>query len=646
MIAKIKKFHLFFTGSGDKILKQLQKSGIVEIDELKEDFGFEKFKETMTAVEENISKIEFLKGIVKKVEGKEFSGKILLTEKEEEKVISEFSVEETFKKFKALNDEIERRKTADKKIVSLINELSQIKNIKLNFATLSSFKNFSFFLFNTKKPFEMQVNEDIHIEKLHQDKKEIYYLAVFRHQKKDEVLEKIKENNGKIIEVRKWNDYPENIIKKLEKTRKKNLEKLQNYEKKLQEIKKIKNAIFVVYDHYLSLLDYLKTKERIGTSKFFRGFCGWVKEKDLKKLKKFVKENIPDSFLDITDPDENESVPIALENPPFIKPFEVVTDLYGRPVYKNIDPTSPLSLFFVISFGFCLTDAGYGVVLVILSLLLMKKFKLYPTFHKFLKLLLYGGIGTLIMGAITGGWFGDTISRLPENSPTGKFFNSFVILNPLKGGNSAFIFLAWALVLGYIQIIWGLILNLYNSIRKSGIADILIATSTLSIQVFIAIMVILFIKGIKGGIIFNTSLSFIILSFITIMLVNAISQKGFMMKMFWAVYSVYTIMASNLLGDVLSYSRLFGLGLTTGVLALVVNQIVFMAKGIPLIGPLIAAVIFLAGHFGNLAINLLGGYVHTSRLQYLEFFTKFYQAGGRPFAPFSEKRIYTYIHKV
>jgi len=118
-----------------------------------------------------------------------------------------------------------------------------------------------------------------------------------------------------------------------------------------------------------------------------------------------------------------------------------------------------------------------------------------------------------------------------------------------------------------------------------------------------------------------------------------------MMKAFWAFYSVYTIVASNLLGDILSYSRLFGLGLTTAVLALVVNQIVFMAKGIPFIGIPVAAVIFLIGHFGNLAINLLGGYVHTSRLQYLEFFTKFYKSGGRPFTPFSERRVYTYLEK-
>jgi V/A-type H+/Na+-transporting ATPase subunit I len=127
------------------------------------------------------------------------------------------------------------------------------------------------------------------------------------------------------------------------------------------------------------------------------------------------------------------------------------------------------------------------------------------------------------------------------------------------------------------------------------------------------------------------------------MITKAREQKGLVMKAFWAFYGGYNVIASNLLGDVLSYSRLFGLGLTTAVLGLVVNELVFMSTGIPYIGYLLGGFIFIIGHTGNLAINLLGGYVHTSRLQYLEFFTKFFESGGRPFNPFREVRNYTYI---
>jgi len=125
------------------------------------------------------------------------------------------------------------------------------------------------------------------------------------------------------------------------------------------------------------------------------------------------------------------------------------------------------------------------------------------------------------------------------------------------------------------------------------------------------------------------------------MYLKASSQKEIMLKLFWAFYGVYSIFAGNFLGDILSYSRLFGLGLTTAVLALVVDEMVFLAKNIPYFGLIIAGIIFIIGHFGNLVINLLGGYVHTSRLQYLEFFTKFFEGGGRPFSPFGEVRNYT-----
>jgi V/A-type H+-transporting ATPase subunit I len=141
------------------------------------------------------------------------------------------------------------------------------------------------------------------------------------------------------------------------------------------------------------------------------------------------------------------------------------------------------------------------------------------------------------------------------------------------------------------------------------------------------------------------SVFLLISAFLFLMLIKAKEQKGIVMKLFWAFYGAYNVIAGNLLGDILSYSRLFGLGLTTAVLGLVVNEMAFMSKGIPYAGYIIAVILLIVGHIGNLAINLLGSYVHTSRLQYLEFFTKFFESGGRQFRPFSPIRKYTYISK-
>jgi len=643
MISRMKKFNLFFTSEPSEILKKLQKAGVVEIEQLPENFEFKNLKVEKIEIEENIRKINFLKNVLKRVEKKEFSGKIVLTEKEEREIVENFPLDKYFEYFSSLLKEIERREKINHRIENLIEEILPLKELDINFSDLFSLKNFSFLLFSLSKKIKIPSEiEEVAIDKVGETEKENIYLMIFPKEKKEKIEEFVREIKGKQIFVRRWNRRPKEIIEKLEEIKKKNTVEKEKIEKKLEKIKEIKYRIFVLYDYFSTILNYLDAKEKLGISKFVKGFSGWIKEKDIKYFKNFVKENLPESYLYISDPSPEENIPIDLENPKVIQPFEVVTDLYGRPVYRNIDPTGPLSLFFAISFAFCLTDAGYGLILIILSLLFMKKFKLFPTFLKFFKLLLYSGIATFLFGMITGGWFGDLLSRTSENSILRKTLGSLVILNPLESGNNAFMFLAWALVIGYVQIIWGLILNLYNSLRRYGIKNSGEAITLLLIQVLVAVVILNVIKG-KGIPIF-----YIILlggCFLYLMISKAKTQKGLMMKLFWAFYGVYSVIASNLLGDVLSYSRLFGLGLTTGVLALVVNEMVFMAKGIPFAGIIIAPLLFIIGHFGNLAINLLGGYVHTSRLQYLEFFTKFFEGGGKPFSPLREARHYTYLKK-
>ena len=271
----------------------------------------------------------------------------------------------------------------------------------------------------------------------------------------------------------------------------------------------------------------------------------------------------------------------------------------------------------------------------------MKKFKYAPGIIKFSRLILYSGIATIFMGVITGSWFGDMLSRIPAGSLPVETLKKLVILNPLEGGNSAFIFLGWALILGYIQIIWGLYLNLSTSLKHHGFKNSGEPFSLLIIQVLVALIIVALVTS-KNTLILPLS-SILVFFFIYLMILTGMTQKGFFMRIFWAVYSAYSVIASNLLGDILSYSRLFGLGLTTAVLGFVINEMAFLLTGIPIVGYIIAAILFIVGHMANLGINLLGGYVHTSRLQYLEFFTKFFEGGGRPFSPLAEPRKYTLI---
>jgi V/A-type H+/Na+-transporting ATPase subunit I len=646
----MKRFHLFFSGDSSKTLKGLQEEGLVEINTLPEKFGFEGHEATETGTEEVFNRIEMLKNLVKKMEGNRASEKIVITQEQEKEVLRRFRLDETYERFSLLLKEFEKRENIVKKLHLLKEELLLLRDIDITPADLFSMKNFSFSLFRLNKK-QKNIPEQIEgfsVGRVSNDDKNPLFLVIFPKKAEKKVLKGIEKYRGEQVHLRRWNKTPSKIIKKIDTNYQKNKKVLESTYKKMGDILSLKREILVFHDHANNLMHYQKAKQTLKNSLFVTGLTGWVKENDVERLINFTQSNIPDSYLHISEPDTKEEadIPIALENNHIVNPFEIVTDLYGRPVYKNLDPTIHLSIFFVISFAFCITDAAYGLILIILSLVFMKKFRFMPTIRRFLRLILYSGAVTLIMGTITGGWFGDLLTRLPEGLFPVKILRRLVVLNPLEGGNNAFIFLGWALVIGYLQILWGLSLNLFNSLKQYGIKKSGEAFTLLFIQILVAVIVLSYTAFQKGKIpaeIIKYSALLLAISFIYLMINKAQTQKGLIMKSFWALYGGYNVIASNLLGDVLSYSRLFGLGLTTAVLGLVVNEMVFMSTGIPYIGYIIASLLFILGHMGNLAINLLGGYVHTSRLQYLEFFTKFFESGGRPFNPFREIRNYTYI---
>ncbi|MCM8807176.1 MAG: hypothetical protein NC926_04375 [Candidatus Omnitrophica bacterium] len=639
MISKIKKFTLFFIENEEILLNRLQKKGIVEIETVEIE-GFERKKISKTEIEETLKKVEFLKNILNEIEKENISQKLIITEKDEKEILKNFDLNKIYFDFLKLISEIDRRKRIINRIRNLKQEIFPLLNTDILFYQIFSLSNFSFFVFIL--PSKKKINaltEDLYIQKLEETGKNSIYLILFRKEHRDTAERLIKEIGGKFLVVRKWNKKIKEIYEKLEKLEEKNQNLILQLNEEKKKILDYKKEIYVFYDYFKNFYNFLLIKENLGLSRFVKGVKGWIKEKDVEILKKIVFEVSPESHLIIEDPQEGDNIPIILENNKFIEPFEIVTDLYGRPVYKNIDPTGHLSLFFAISFGFCLTDAGYGMLLILITSVLLKRFKFLPSFYKFLKLLLICGISTLFLGAITGSWFGDILYRVPYNIPIIKHLKNIVILNPLEGGDKATKFLLIALIIGYIQIIWGLILNVYNKLKNYSLKYCGESISLLLIQILVAIIVLGYILKLK--MLVKIPSIFLILCFLYLMFEKAKTQKELMLKGFWAVYGVYSVIAGNLLGDVLSYSRLFGLGLTTSILGLVINQLVFMCKNIPYIGFFIAPLIFIVGHIGNLMINLLGSYVHTSRLQYLEFFTKFFEGGGRIFKPFKEERVYT-----
>ncbi|MGB7296456.1 MAG: V-type ATP synthase subunit I [Candidatus Aminicenantales bacterium] len=334
---------------------------------------------------------------------------------------------------------------------------------------------------------------------------------------------------------------------------------------------------------------------------------GWIRAADVPKLRSVLEPYSGASELYLRPPLPEEDPPVVLDNPRPVRPFEIITTLYGLPQRGSIDPTITLAPFFFIFVGLCLSEAGYGVVITLLSLLYLKYGKPKGNALLFIRLLFLLGISNIILGTLVGSWFGFPIRR-------------FLLIDPLVDSMK---FIILALALGFIQVWLGTLLNLINGLKqKNYLQSILVQGGWLLLVP--ALIVYALTKQKITGILALAGAAGVVFF--------AVPKRNPFARFFGGLYSLYDI--SKYLGDILSYTRLFALGLSTGVIAMVVNTLARTALGIPWLGWLLAGVVFIGGHTFNLAISFLGAFVHSMRLQFVEYFTRFFQPGGKPFRPF------------
>jgi V/A-type H+-transporting ATPase subunit I len=365
-------------------------------------------------------------------------------------------------------------------------------------------------------------------------------------------------------------------------------------------------------DKLAQLFDILRNeREKLATSRLLGQtervvyLEGWIQSSDKERLESALAPFVEECEVRTRPPLDDEDPPVILENPKPARPFEVVTKLYGLPRRDCLDPTVSLSPFFFVFVGLCVSEAGYGLVVALLSLLYMKLAKPKGGTLQFMKLLLLLGISNIILGTLVGGWFGYPVRK-------------FLILDPLRDPLK---FLGLALGLGFVQVWFGTLLSLLYCLKLREFGQAVVKAGWL---LLLPSLVAYFLtKQMAAGILALAGAAGVVLF--------AAPRRNPLTRLFGGLYSLYGI--SGYLGDVLSYSRLLALGLSTGVIAMVVNTLVKTASGIPWVGWFFAALVFVGGHLFNLAISFLGGFVHSMRLQFVEFFTKFFQAGGRPFRP-------------
>jgi len=642
MIVPMLRFYLFLVGEVERTLEQLQKKGLVEVEKLPREFGFLPDRSAKSGTETILQQVDF----VKKVLGPRATGKVLVRHhQEEEKLVQETPLETIFSLASQIQKKIEVLTRREKRLKQMVEELETIEKLDIPPAELKTLKNFAgrFFFSPTEKASWLVENYDCPVQLLQTKATRSLLLIIFPVREMEERVKKLLALGLSEVSVTPYHRKPSLILEKvhclLERTRKEK----EDISGQLEKLSLWREKILVLSDWYNSRKVLGENLQLISSSMFVKGFCGWVPQPKLKEFQEVLEKYCPDYCL-ITKPAcPRENPPVALVNHPLVEPFEVVTDTYGKPLYGTIDPTGPLSLFFALSFAFCLTDAAYGVIVIAVSLFLLRYFCFQVQPRKFFLLMVISGFFTVLVGTLTGGWFGDLLTLVPAHWKITSFLRKLAVVNPLGSSRETFLFLGIGLVVGYLQIIWGLSLNIWKWRRYPQ--NLIEPWILLLIQILVPVIAFTIFRGDSSSWMIIILVSFLFFCFLSLSLLKARQEENFLLKLFWAFYTPYNVAAGNLLADPLSYCRLFGLGLSTSVLALAVNKIVFLAWNLPYLGFLIAIFVFLLGHLSVLAINLLGAYVHSSRLQYLEFFSKFFEAGGRPFRPFTEIRKHTILQK-
>lgn len=383
-------------------------------------------------------------------------------------------------------------------------------------------------------------------------------------------------------------------------------------------------------ENYVDLLTIELDKEKIKskllvTKKTFY-LEGWIPYRYTEKASKILDEN--GCFYMFRDPEEDENVPVLMENKSVFVPFEAITEMYSLPDYRGVDPTSIFAFFYAMFFGMMLSDAGYGILMAVACFVALKKYNLEGNMYKMVKLLFYCGIFTIFWGAMFGGWFGDIVQVVSRT-----FFGKEVAIDPLwfNPVEDPMKLLIFSLALGIVHIFIGMGIKAYMQIKDGHLFD------AICDEGFWYLTIIGIIAWLGGGSISAGLASagkwMTIIGFAGLLLTGGRHNKGFG-KITGGLGNVYNI--TSYLSDILSYARLLALGLATGIIAQVVNLMGSLLGG-GVKGAIALVIIFVFGHALNLVINALGSFIHACRLQYIEFFGKFYEDGGEPFDPFRKK---------
>lgn len=435
----------------------------------------------------------------------------------------------------------------------------------------------------------------------------------------------------------RYNKTPNELIDEFKNEIISTKEEVSQCEAKIKKQVSLRGDLKLIYDYFRMR----KTKyELIGNllqSKNTFIMSGYIPA----KYEEAVRMTIEDEYacaVFVSELSEDDDPPTILTNNKFSESMEGVVESYGLPHRGEFDPTGIMSFFYVFFFGLMLSDAAYGAIMAGLCFAVLKKFpNMSRGTYKNIKMFMFCGLTTMFWGVMFGGYFGDVIQVVART-----FLNKEVTVPALwfEPLGDPMRLLLWCMGFGVIHLFVGLGIKGYQQIKARAymdfICDVILWYVFLIGLILLLLPTDIFASISRMNIVFPHAVNVLakgmaITGAAGLLLMSGREQKNPALRIALGAYDIYNI--TGWLSDVLSYSRLLALGLATGVIASVVNQMGSMT-GSGIIGVILFTIIFIIGHLLNMAINLLGAYVHTNRLQFVEFFSKFYEGGGRAFKPF------------
>ena len=456
-------------------------------------------------------------------------------------------------------------------------------------------------------------------------KDEVYYLVISSiDESEKEKLAEVFRNSSFTVENLDINAVPQDYknglqkeISELKKEKRRLKAQIKTYSEDLTDLQ-------AVYEYMQNKKLRIVESEKLAQTENTILIKGWIPTEKVSEFEKVIKDEAGDNYyLTFTDADRDDAtVPIKLKNGKVASTFENLTGMYAYPRYNEIDPTPLFTPFYILFFGMMGADVGYGLVLLLATMFVLKVVNLSSQMRKSIKFFFYLSFSVIFWGLLYGSYFGATIPGMWRLVDPASQYNDLLI---------------GSIVFGVVHIFVGLAIKAYMLIRDGksleAVYDVLFWYMAL-----IGGMLFLIFKLMNlSAVVANVSMWVMIAGMAGIVLTGGREAKGVGAKLGGGLYSLYGI--SSYVGDFVSYSRLMALGLSGGFIASAINMIAGMISG-SWVGMIFIPVILVAGHLFNMFLSFLGAYVHTSRLMYVEYFGKFYEGGGKPFKDFRTENKY------